>query len=103
LFIAAIVGVLIVCCVIVAIAVLVLRRRRRPSRQMEEVNLKIKAEGFQQLSNIVIGDKLGGGAFGEVYYGTLNGETPVALKKLKSNEHFEAFLAEAMTLKDLNQ
>jgi len=57
----------------------------------EHVELQTKID---ELTNIKLGQKLGGGQFGEVYYGTWNGETAVALKKLKDSNQIESFMKE---------
>jgi len=57
---------------------------------------------WTQIDNIKILERLGGGNFGDVYRGIWNGTTDVALKQLKSKEHFEEFLHEASMLHALN-
>ncbi len=47
-----------------------------------------------ELTGVKLQRKLGGGNFGEVFYGVWNG-TPVACKKLKTEEEFKEFIAEA--------
>ena len=46
--------------------------------------------------------KIGGGNFGDVFRGKWNATTQVALKQLKSREHFEEFAQEASMLQSLN-
>lgn len=46
------------------------------------------------LSDIEVGQKIGGGAFGEVFQGFWN-KQPVALKKLLQTQLIEEFTAEA--------
>lgn len=53
------------------------------------------------LSNVEIQEKIGGGAFGEVYRGTWDETTTVALKKLHSIDQLEEFRAEASILRQL--
>jgi serine/threonine protein kinase len=55
-----------------------------------------------ELSDVVVGRRLGGGNFGDVYAGTWLGNTPVALKKLKDQAQEREFLRESNTLKSLN-
>ena len=62
----------------------------------------LEKSSWERVENIEIGTRLGGGNFGEVFEGTWNGTTKVALKKLKSNEAFEEFAREATVLQSLH-
>jgi len=59
-------------------------------------------EKYSKIYEIQVFNKIGGGNFGEVYYGRWNGTTEVALKQLKASEHFEEFVQEASMLQSLN-
>jgi len=50
------------------------------------------------VENITVMERLGGGNFGDVYRGEWNGNTDVALKKLKSTEEMQSFFREATAL-----
>jgi len=52
-------------------------------------------ENYKLLNEVQILEKIGGGNFGEVYYGKWNGTT-------KASEHFEEFVQEASMLQSLN-
>lgn len=51
------------------------------------------------LSNIDIGERLGGGAFGDVYRAVWDSTTPVAVKKLTDSAQLGDFRKEAGTLR----
>ncbi len=50
------------------------------------------------LSNITVQALLGSGKFGQVYKGTWEGTTPVALKKLKEGDDLKSFASEITVL-----
>jgi hypothetical protein len=76
----------------ILILLLLLRRKKKNSI----------TENYTKIDAIEVVIKIGGGNFGEVYYGKWNGTTEVALKQLKANEHFEEFVQEAAMLQSLN-
>jgi len=93
--------------IVVAILFLLKHKRKRKSEQFADISLltsrKTKAIGkYRKINAVQILEKIGGGNFGEVYYGKWNGTTEVALKQLKASEHFEEFVQEASMLQSLN-
>ena len=64
--------------------------------------IELKPTESTRIENIRILEKLGGGNFGDVFHGMWNGTTDVALKQLKSKEHFQEFIQEASMLQSLN-
>ena len=73
--------------------------RRKYKRHDVEM---LQMVAWAQIDNVKILDRLGGGNFGEVFRALWNGTTDVALKQLKSKEHFEEFLHETNMLHALN-
>jgi serine/threonine protein kinase len=59
------------------------------------------ASSWTTIEDIEIHEQLGGGNYGDVYRGTWNGTTTVALKKLKDKSMFVSFASEASMLQTL--
>ena len=66
------------------------------------VSSTITSSSWMQIDNVKIISRLGEGNFGEVCQGVWNGTTDVALKQLKSTEHFKEFIQEGTLLQSLN-
>lgn len=84
-------------------------RRYRRARLLagQRQGLILAAPKDLLLTDIEVGPRLGGGTFGEVFKGTWQGTTPVALKRLQlrggaDQSQRRAFFAEARTLLSLN-
>jgi len=98
--------------ILAAILIAVFLKKRRDNRyedqyekQSEHYTISVSLNNMESTSlikNVQINEKLGSGNFGEVYKGTWNGTTPVALKKLKSKEQIQEFAQEAKVLLSLN-
>ncbi|MEM3062175.1 MAG: protein kinase [Nitrososphaerota archaeon] len=84
------------------IAILIILARIRFSKKRQGDLELVDIGHWTVIQNIEIGNRLGGGNFGDVFKGTWNGTTTVALKKLKSSEHLEEFAKEADVLQSLN-
>lgn len=84
----------VVTCIALAFVIRRLRRQKHQSDTLQSALL--------HLTEVEIDERLGGGNFGEVYRGTWQGSTDVALKKLKDSEHLQDFLREATALLSLN-
>lgn len=74
--------------------------RRRTRQQVVKADIELLET--MKVDNIEVGERLGAGSNGEVFLGTWNGTTPVALKQLKSQEDLKTFAAEATLLQSLN-
>jgi hypothetical protein len=59
----------------------------------------VVAIAVEDLKDIEIREKLGGGFFGDVYRGVWQGTTSVAAKLLKDTAQYQDFVAEAETLR----
>jgi len=101
-----IVGAIVLCILIlfcILVVCLIRRKRKRTERVLDSTSIELSARKveLQNLTNIKVMQKLGGGNFGEVYLGLWDEQTDVALKKLKNQDHFDAFIKEAHTLATL--
>jgi serine/threonine protein kinase len=72
-------------------------RRKRAVKDTQSLGLNEMES--DAITNVEIGERIGGGNFGDVYKGTWN-RTPVALKKLKQDQ-MQDFVHELVTLKNL--
>lgn len=88
-------GAVCICATAVIIIVVLILRRRKSDGSPEGINM----QPLNDLQDIVIQERLGGGHYGDVYRGTWLGTTAVALKKLKADEDFSSFSNEAAILK----
>lgn len=96
-------GVILLCCIVLLIIIFILWRKSKHPKEAPKIDLnELELSSINKLDNIEIKQRLGGGNFGEVWYGIWNDETPVALKKLKEESHFEEFMKEANTLSTLS-
>ena len=95
------IGLLVLVIIIIVVIVLVVRKKKR-SRVNSHSHSLIEPHSALELhtlvlDDIVIKERLGGGNFGDVFRGDWNG-TAVALKLLKSEDHFKEFQREAEML-----
>eukprot|EP01114_Cavostelium_apophysatum_P018686 TRINITY_DN5846_c0_g1_i2.p1 TRINITY_DN5846_c0_g1~~TRINITY_DN5846_c0_g1_i2.p1 ORF type:complete len:758 (+),score=68.98 TRINITY_DN5846_c0_g1_i2:88-2361(+) len=94
---------------IITAAIIIARKRRSPKKKSDlesttnhtdyDTELR-QVDGIPEIKEVVIGQRLGAGNFGEVYAGQTWGTTAVALKKLKK-ELIDEFFAEASILSKL--
>ncbi len=69
---------------------------RKRYHESEETLLELTE--WQQIRQVGILQRLGGGQFGDVYKGLMEGNTEVALKKLRSNDFSREFQNEVKIL-----
>jgi len=81
-----------------SIILAIIMTRRKKSSKKGEGNIPI--ENLAQVSGVTIHERIGEGNSGEVYLGSWQ-TSPVVLKKLKDQDHFEEFKKEAVTLSSL--
>lgn len=75
---------------------------QRQKKRHEGYAPLVDVSSWTMIEDIEIHEWLGGGNFGNVYHGTWNGTTTVALKKLKNKSMLEAFTREATMLQTVN-
>lgn len=88
---------IVVPCLVILTAILF--KYRRAERQKKREML---VPALLQITEVEVGRRLGGGNFGDVFLGTWQGQTHVALKRLKDPEQLRGFLSEAATILSLN-
>jgi len=89
--------------ILMGIILFIVRRRKGKKEEGELGNIEMGGlRDVQPMKDVKIAEKLGAGNFGEVYKGTWQGTTTIALKKSKTEESFREAVKEAKMLNSLN-